>query len=176
MSGRTAAVALAVVVALGSGGSAGCGSAGETDRAPRFPAPDFELQNLSGDAVTLLEHAGRPVVIDFWATWCAPCVHQIPILNAFQAAHDDVVVLGVSVDAEGSEVVAAFAKEHGIEYPVLLGDEALARRYGAPGFPAMAIVTPDGHIDQLHVGLVDPDELEASVAEARAAGGAGDGG
>lgn len=142
-----------------------------TDDAPFAlePAPPFTLATLDGREVSLADYAGRIVVIDFWATWCVPCIYQIPVLNEFHRTQgeDGAVVLGVSVDADGREVVAEFAEEHEIAYPVLLGDEALARRYGAPGFPALALVTASGGLESIHVGLVEPEELVAAVAEAR---------
>ncbi len=131
-------------------------------------APDFTLPVLGGGEMDLASLRGKTVVVDFWATWCAPCVHQIPILNAFQSAHEgEAVVLGVSVDTAGEDVVGAFADEHEVSYPVLLGDADLARRYGALGFPALFVVRPDGTISYSHVGLVDAEALEAAVAEAR---------
>jgi thiol-disulfide isomerase/thioredoxin len=118
--------------------------------------------------VRLADFAGRTLVIDFWATWCIPCKQQIPVLNAFaSAAGADVAVIGIAVDADGREVVAPFAAEHAIAYPVLLGDESLAFDYGAPGFPALAVVDPHGRIDSLHLGVIDRAALDAAVAAAR---------
>jgi thiol-disulfide isomerase/thioredoxin len=133
------------------------------------PAPPFELLDLDGKTVRLADFAGRTVVIDFWATWCIPCKQQIPVLNAFakSAEAQDVVVLGIAVDADGKDVVAPFAAEHHIAYRVLLGEESLAFDYGAPGFPALAIVTPSGHIDSLHLGVIDRAALDTAVREAR---------
>lgn len=133
------------------------------------PAPPFELPTLDGKTVKLADFAGRVVVIDFWATWCIPCKQQIPVLNAFAASAEgrEVTVLGVAVDADGAEVVAPFAAEHHIQYPVLLGDESLAFDYGAPGFPALAVVDAAGRIESLHLGVIDRSALEAAVNAAR---------
>ena len=79
---------------------------------------------------------------------------------------DCMSVLGIAVDAGGREVVEPFAREHGIQYPVLLGEESLAFDYGAPGFPALAVVAPQGRIDSLHLGVIGRAALEAAVADA----------
>jgi thiol-disulfide isomerase/thioredoxin len=134
------------------------------------PAPDFELPDLEGNPVSLDSLRGRVVVIDFWATWCAPCVFQIPVLNAFQASHPDVVVLGVSVDFEGRSVVEDFVREHEVDYSILLGNEAVARDFGAMGFPTLFVIAPDGSVHSTHVGVVNEQDLERAVAAARGSG------
>lgn len=132
-------------------------------------APSFTLPDLAGEPVALSDFAGQTVVVDFWATWCVPCKHQIPVLNEFQrnVAGRDVVVLGVAVDAGGRDAVAPFAEEHGIEYPVLLGSESLARDYGVPGFPALVVVDERGRLDSLHLGVIDPEDLAEAVEQAK---------
>ena len=146
------------------------GIGGEADGAR---APEFTLADLLGTKISLADHRGRPVIIDFWATWCAPCVQQIPVLNAFQAAHyGEVTVLGIAVDSRGIEAVAPFATEHGIQYPVLLGDESLAQEYGAFGFPSLYVIAPDGSIAANHVGVITEEELEEALVTATAGGGA----
>lgn len=168
-----AATALLVALALLAACSRGDGSKEEATRgvpAERTPAPGFTLQDLSGTPVSLASFRGKTVLIDFWATWCPPCEFQVPVLNAYYEAHkaEGLVVLGVAVDAQGRAAVAPYAARHKIRYPVLLGSESLARDFGVPGFPALAVVAPDGSLATLHVGMAEEPELEKIVAEVRA--------
>ncbi|MEN8181059.1 MAG: TlpA disulfide reductase family protein [Myxococcota bacterium] len=169
MTARPGVLLLAPLLALGCPGVVPEEVAEEPAAEWAPPAPDFSLRDLDGNQVTLETLRGRVVVIDFWATWCAPCVFQIPVLNAFAAAHatEGVTVLGISVDADGQEAVRAFAEQHGIAYPVLLGDESLARQFGAVGFPSLFVVAPDGTLDSSHVGIVEAATLEAALSRAR---------
>ena len=135
----------------------------------REPAPDFKLLDLDDNPVELAALRGKTVILDFWATWCPPCVYQVPGLNQLQTAHadaDDLVVIGVSVDVDGVEVVEPWIQEHGVEYTIVMADESLARKFGAQGFPALVAVSPDGGIDSRHSGVIEYDELEAIVAQA----------
>jgi thiol-disulfide isomerase/thioredoxin len=143
---------------------AGCSAPEETaEAAPAPAAPDFHLQDLSGNEVRLSDFRGKTVVIDFWATWCPPCVFQVPELNALWKAHreaGDLAVIGIAVDVEGAEVVAPWVEEQGVDYTILLGNEELARDFGVLGFPTVVLIRPDGRIDSLHVGLIEHEELE----------------
>ncbi len=135
--------------------------------APRRPAPNFDLKGVYGNPVSLADHRGKPVVVDFWATWCVPCIYQVPELNAFWKIHreaDDVAVIGVAVDVEGASAVAPWIEEKGVEYQIAIGDEGLAREFGVLGFPTLAIISPDGNIESRHVGLIEVEELERLVA------------
>jgi thiol-disulfide isomerase/thioredoxin len=165
------AVALAVALALALASCEPDESHGNGVDSPI--APDFTLLDLEGRPVSLADFRGKTVVIDFWATWCPPCLFQVPELNEFWRDHretGEVVVLGVAVDVEGAEAVAPWVAEQNVEYPILIGDEDLAREFGAMGFPTLAIVTPDGRLDSLHVGLIEKAELEEIVAPLRALG------
>jgi cytochrome c biogenesis protein CcmG/thiol:disulfide interchange protein DsbE len=135
----------------------------------REPAPEFTLESLDGSQVSLASLRGKPVLVDFWATWCGPCEDTIPVLVEFQRKYTGRVhVLGVSVDWE-RDAVAPYAREIGMNYPVLYGDEGLAIDYGAPGFPTLYVIDAQGQIASAHVGVMTLPELEASVAPLLAA-------
>ena len=152
----------------------GCSPEGEgsESQVAREAAPEFSLATLEGESVSLSSLRGKTVIIDFWATWCPPCEFQVPELNAFWADHSgdgDIAVFGISVDEGGPEVVRPWVEEKGVRYPILMGDDGLARRFGAMGFPTLVIIAPDGTIDSRHVGLVERESLEEAVARQRAA-------
>jgi len=149
------------------GGDRGASASESASEKPKKPAPNFELKDVDGNPISLADHRGKPVLIDFWATWCVPCIYQVPELNAFWNMHreaDDVAVIGVAVDVEGASVVGPWVEEKGVEYQIAIGDETLARSFGVMGFPTLAIITADGDIESLHVGLIEVEELERLLA------------
>ena len=168
--GPALVLALALALACGGQDSATPGAEAAYADAAKDPAPDFPLPDLDGNPVRLSDFRGKTVIVDFWATWCPPCIFQIPELNKFWKAHKgtgEVMVIGVAVDVEGAEVVAPWAAEQNIEDTIVIGDEGLARDFGAMGFPTLVIVTPDGNVGSRHVGLIEVGELESLVAPHR---------
>jgi len=126
------------------------------------PAPDFQLQLLDGRPVALADLRGKAVLLDFWATWCPPCVLEIPELNAFYAEHRErgVELLAIAIDADDAEELAAWAREKGVAYPVAIGDTSVAQLYGAELFPYHVLLSPDGRIvERLTPGFHDREEL-----------------
>jgi thiol-disulfide isomerase/thioredoxin len=166
--GRLAYLALAFTLLAACSDNLGESGAGGADRGSG-ESIEFTLPGLDGQPITLSDYRGKTVILDFWATWCPPCVFQVPELNAFWKAHEDsgeIMVIGVAVDVEGAKVVAPWAEEQGVDYQLVIGDEDLAREFGAIGFPTLIIVKPSGAIDSLHVGLIEAAELESLVAKA----------
>jgi peroxiredoxin len=159
---------LVLALAACSADSEGVGESGAGE-----PAPDFSLERLDGGGrVSLAELRGKTVILDFWATWCPPCEFQVPGLNALFEAHreaGDIRLFGVSVDTGGPEVIGAWVEEKQVRYPILLGDEDLARRFGAMGFPTLVVIGPDGSVVSRHMGLVETSEIEASLEKTAAA-------
>ena len=130
-------------------------------------APDFNLRSLDGGMMRLSELRGRPVLLNFWATWCAPCRVEMPWLVAFDQQYraQDVQIIGVSLDDAGAEhQVATFARDKGVKYPVLLGDSTVANAYGGVRFmPQSFFIDRDGRIKKTTIGLTSKKDLEDLV-------------
>ena len=133
----------------------------------RRTAPDFERLTLAGDTMRRADWEGRVVVLNFWATWCAPCRVEIPRLITLAEAFDtaDVLVVGVSIDEEGRAVVAPYAEEMGIPYPLIADpDHTMAEAYGGHyAVPTTFIVDQDGTMRQRFMRVVAHDELVAAI-------------
>ena len=140
---------------------------------PRRRAPEFTLPTLDGTEVRLASLRGRVAILDFWATWCPPCEVQMPILDALWEDERErregpgLAVIGVSVDTRPAHEVEAWVEERGFEYPIALGDQQLARAFGAIGFPTLVVLDPKGRIHTRHVGVLSRAELDEILAEIR---------
>jgi thiol-disulfide isomerase/thioredoxin len=150
---------------------AACRSTPATDETPSSlaapfavsPAPDFSLPNLSGQTVSLSPLRGRPVLVDFWATWCPPCRESIPALARVYEAYKGrgLHVLGINVDGGDGMPVAEFVRKRKIPYTVLLaGENSTPNDYGVEGIPAIFLVSPSGKIVNRWVGFTPDMEQE----------------
>lgn len=141
--------------------SPGCTVYDRPTREARGEPVDEMLERLYGGKLVLSEYRGRPVLIDFWATWCAPCVGQVPVLNAFHEKYGKrMPLLAIATDHQGAQVVEPFVEEYAVRYPVLLGDNDLARSWGLVGYPTMFVLDPEGRIVEQHSGPVSRSWLE----------------
>jgi thiol-disulfide isomerase/thioredoxin len=122
-------------------------------------APGFVLVSTDGRSVTLEDYRGKPVLLNFWAEWCAPCKAEIPALNRFAKVHPEVAVLGIAVDSGNLEAVTGHAERLGIRYPVVRGTGSVQRAYGVKTLPTSFLVSADGLLDKTHVGLITRPQL-----------------
>lgn len=132
-------------------------------------APDFTLDSLDGKKVSLSEMRGKAVLLNFWATWCGPCKIETPWLVELQNQYgpQGLQVIGVAMDDSGKDDIAKFAKEMGMNYPVLLGKEAVGDAYGGvPALPESFFIGRDGKIVGKIMGLESRSEIEDSIKKA----------
>jgi peroxiredoxin len=128
-------------------------------------APDFSLHTLDGRVVALSDYRGRVVLLNTWATWCPPCLAEMPDLEAYYRQHQDdgFVVLAVN-DGESPGAVAAFVEERGFTFPVLLDPEGVVLdAYDVRGLPTSFFIDREGVVRGVWMGQLSPDRLKTIV-------------
>jgi thiol-disulfide isomerase/thioredoxin len=138
-------------------------------------APAFTLEDLSGKKVSLSDFKGRPLVVNFWGTYCAPCKIEMPWLEEFEKkyAGSGFEVLGVTYDAEvGKETITKNVQRLGVTYPILMSDAQMEKSYLSDSevLPMSFYVDRAGKVVDVTAGLGSKDELEGMVKETIAAG------
>jgi peroxiredoxin len=134
-------------------------SSGLTNR----PAPDFTLQSLDGTTVHLSDYRGQAVVLNFWATWCGPCKIEMPWFVELQKQYgpQGLQLVGVAMDDASPKDIQSFAKEMGVNYPILVGKETVGQAYGGiPFMPETFYIDRNGKIVENAFGLKSKREIE----------------
>jgi peroxiredoxin len=157
-------IALAAVVLF-----AAAPSRSATPAAASAAAPDFALKDLDGKIVRLSDYRGKAVVLNFWATWCPPCRHEIPWFVDLQNQYGPhgLEIIGISMDESGPAAVKRFADRMNVNYKVVMGDAATAARYGGVRvLPTTVYIGRDGKVISTVPGLVSKAEIEGIIQRA----------
>ena len=138
-------------------------------------APDFELQSLEGKHVKLSDFRGKAVLLNFWATYCGPCKIEMPWFVELQKEYgpQGFQIVGVAMDDASTEDIAKFAREMGVNYPILLGKESVGQSYGGVGvLPTTFFVDRNGKITAREFGLqsrsVFVDNIKKALSQGQA--------
>jgi thiol-disulfide isomerase/thioredoxin len=138
-------------------------------------APDFSLRNLDGTHTTLAQYKGKVVLVNFWATWCAPCRVEIPWLIGMQEKYGPpgFTVVGLAMDDEEEAVVAPFVSKEKfsvngqqltMNYPILIGTAEVADKFGGLlGFPTSVLISKDGKVITTVTGIIDEDGMSKLI-------------
>ena len=153
---------------------------GTARRAPTVGdvAPDFDLRDIDGEIVSLVDYKGKWVILNFWATWCPPCKAELPTLNRFYKGMDKDRVVLIGINATGTEkrggsdlisYVSKFVVDEGIDFPVLLDfchntGPCVSSIYGAGNLPTTVVISPEGVITKIKTGVVDSFWLRSVVS------------
>lgn len=166
---RAASAVLHVAVLLGAWLAVGAYQTRRHLGSSDAPAPAFELENLDGGRVSLTEFRGRRVLLHFFATWCGVCKLELPSLRSLHRSLDgeDAVLVAVVEDSDDAEAVRRFAREHELDYPILLGDDRVIAAYRVGAYPTNYYLRPDGSVSSSSVGLSTRLGMSARLALAR---------
>ncbi|MEW5807653.1 MAG: TlpA disulfide reductase family protein [Acidobacteriota bacterium] len=144
-----------------------------------IPAPDFTLADLDGNIVSMSNFKGNVVILDFWATWCAPCRKEIPHFQKLYDTYRDqgFVMIGASFDEGGAAVVKSFLEKNNVTYPNVIANKEIEGLYGSKnpyinqvygpiqGIPATFIINKNGEIVQKYVGETPRRVFEAHITK-----------
>ncbi len=136
------------------------------DSSGKRTIPPFSLPDISGNRIDSSRFAGKPTVVNFFATWCPPCREEIPGFVAVHEKYRDqgLEVVGISLDTDTRANLPGFIASNRIGYRILLGDIATVKSFGwGSGIPATFFIGRDGEIRDIHVGFMDRDAFEREV-------------
>jgi len=134
---------------------------------------DFTLENVDGDKVSLSDFRGKWVIVNYWATWCPPCLDEIPdLVQLYEDNRDTLVVLGVDFEEVNTEYLREFVESHFMSYPVVRSEPVAVTPLGPVlGLPTTYIISPEGERIARQEGPVTREAIESYLARKREASG-----
>lgn len=130
-------------------------------------AASFSLTDTNGKVHTLEGYKGKWVLVNFWATWCPPCLEEIPDLVSLHDAHKgkDLMVIGIAMDYRSAKQVTEFSENMLISYPIVLGNAKITAQIGeVPGLPTTYLYNPQGKMVAFNVGALTKKAVESYIA------------
>lgn len=133
-----------------------------------YAAEGFSARDLEGKTHALAGYKGRWVVVNYWATWCPPCLEEIPDLIALHEQRKDMVILGIALEYKDAKEVRTFVEDNLMSYPVILGDDKLVQQIGpADVLPTTYLYNPQGQLVKVRRGLITRQYIEKLTASAK---------
>ncbi|MEO7497582.1 MAG: TlpA disulfide reductase family protein [Massilia sp.] len=132
-------------------------------------AQSFEFSDTGGKVQSLAAYRGKWVLLNMWASWCAPCIIEMPVFEALSKERADLVVLGLAADGETPAKIQKFAAALKVTYPIGCANAELTRRLGVQGFPTTLLFNPKGELVKTIQGAVTRPQLEALLPPRAAA-------
>ena len=131
-------------------------------------SPSLKVTTVAGAAYDLADHRGKWVVVNFWATWCGPCLKEMPELSALDAMRENIDVIGLAYEDIKPDEMAAFLKVHPVVYPIAIVDVyAPPADFASPrGLPMSYLIAPDGTVAKQFLGPVTAKDIEAAITVA----------
>jgi thiol-disulfide isomerase/thioredoxin len=124
-------------------------------------ADGFNVTDLNGKAHALSDYRGKWVLVNFWATWCPPCLEEIPDLLALEESHKELIVIGVAMDYKSKKEVLDFADDNLMSYPLVLGDEKTVSQFGSTDvLPTSYLYNPQGKLVKRYRGSISRAAVE----------------
>ncbi len=135
-------------------------------RAEPAKMPTLTVKTLDGGTFDLAAERGKWVIVNFWATWCSPCIKEMPDISRFVASRSDVSAIGLAFGGEEIGDVTSFLEKHPVKYPIAnVPLESPPKDFGAPkGLPTTFLIAPDGSLAKKFTGPITAGELEKAIA------------